>query len=92
MEDNFDKSTKFRCYECKEVVSRHNKFNEDMKENQMCKLCTMTAEYGEKSYVLGPAKITALHLLLWMLNVGYPSTALCHLHPEYSIAYPQRLR
>ena len=46
-EDDFDKSTKFRCYECKEVVSLHDKFNEDVKENQMCELCTMTAEYGK---------------------------------------------
>ena len=46
-EDNFDKSTKFKCYECKEVVSLHDKFSEDVKENQMCKLCTMTAEYGK---------------------------------------------
>ena len=45
--EHLDKSTKFKCAECKEIVSNNDKFNEDLKENQMCKLCTMTAEYGE---------------------------------------------
>ena len=37
IEDNFDKSIKLRCYECNEVVSLDNKFNEDMKDNHMSK-------------------------------------------------------
>ena len=45
--EHLDKSTKFKCAECKEIFSNTDKFNEDSKENQMCKLCTMTAEYGE---------------------------------------------
>ena len=45
--EHMDKSKKFKCAECKEIVSHNDKFNENLKENQMCKLCTMTAEYGE---------------------------------------------
>ena len=41
--DNFDKSTKFRCFKCKDIISLENKF---IDEDQMCKLCTMTAAYG----------------------------------------------
>ena len=47
-EENIDKSTKFMYAECKAVVSLDEKFNKDIKNNQMCKLCTMTAEYGDK--------------------------------------------
>ena len=43
-EDNFDKSTKFRCFKCQDIVSLKNKFND---EDHMCKLCTMTAAYGD---------------------------------------------
>ena len=45
--EHMDKSRKFKCAECKEIVSLDDKFNEDLKDNQMCKLCTRTAEYGE---------------------------------------------
>ena len=48
IEENFDRSINFRCYEFKEVVFLDNKFNEEIMENQMCKLCTMTAKYGNK--------------------------------------------
>ena len=43
-EDNFDKSTKFRCFKCKDIVSLEHKFND---EDHMCKLCTMIAAYGD---------------------------------------------
>ena len=43
-EDNFDKSTKFRCFNCTDIVSLENKFKD---EDHMCKLCTMTAAYGD---------------------------------------------
>ena len=48
---NFDSSKKFECnscFECKEIVSLEDKFNDDLKEDQMCKLCTMFEAYGEK--------------------------------------------
>ena len=46
--EHLEKSTKFNCAECKEIVSINDKFNEDLKGNQMFKLCTMTSEYGDK--------------------------------------------
>ena len=46
--DNFDKSTTFRCFKCKDIVSLEDKFNDDLEENQMCKLCTMFEAYGDK--------------------------------------------
>ena len=30
----------------KEIVSIDDKFNDDLQEDQMCKLCTMTQAYG----------------------------------------------
>ena len=45
-EENIDLSIKFRCYKCKEIVPINDKFNDDLQENQMCKLCTMTEAYG----------------------------------------------
>ena len=44
--ENIDLSIKFRCYKCKEIVPINDKFNDDLQENQMCKLCTMTEAYG----------------------------------------------
>ena len=38
--DNIDKSPKFRCHFI------HDKFNDELEEEQMCKLCTMTDAYG----------------------------------------------
>ena len=43
---SFDRSTKFKCFKCKEIVSLHDKFNDDIQEDQMCKLCTMFQAYG----------------------------------------------
>lgn len=34
----FDKTTKFKCFKCKDIVSLEDKFNDDLKEDQMCKL------------------------------------------------------
>ena len=45
-EDNIDHSKQFKCYKCKEIVSLNDKFNDDLQEQQMCKLCTMTEAYG----------------------------------------------
>ena len=45
-EDNFDISTHFKCFKCKEIVSIDDKFNDDLQKDQMCKLCTMTQAYG----------------------------------------------
>ena len=45
-QDNFDSSSKFKCFNCKEIVSLDDKFNDDLKEDQMCKLCTMFQAYG----------------------------------------------
>ena len=39
IKDTFDKTTKFKCFKCK--------FNDDLTEDQMCKLCTMTEAYGD---------------------------------------------
>ena len=44
--DSFDRSTKFKCFKCKEIVSLDDKFNDDIQEDQMCKLCTMFQAYG----------------------------------------------
>ena len=44
--DNIDHSKQFKCYKCKEIVSLNDKFNDDLQEQQMCKLCTMTEAYG----------------------------------------------
>ena len=32
----------FKCFQCKDIVSLEDKFNDDLKEDQMCKLFTMT--------------------------------------------------
>ena len=42
----FDWSSKFKCYKCKEVVSLDNKFNDDLKEEQMCNICKIISAYG----------------------------------------------
>ena len=47
IKDTFDKTTKFKCFKCKDIVSLKDKFYDDLKENQMCKLCTMTEAYGD---------------------------------------------
>ena len=47
IEDTFDKTTKFKCFQCKDIVSLEDKFNDDLKEDQMCKLCTMTEAYAD---------------------------------------------
>ena len=44
--NNFDSSSKFKCFNCKEIVSLDDKFNDDLEEDQMCKLCTMFQAYG----------------------------------------------
>ena len=44
--DSFDISTKFKCFKCREIVSLDDKFNNDIQEDQMCKLCTMFQAYG----------------------------------------------
>ena len=44
--DNINTSTHFKCFQCKEIVSIDDKFNDDLQNNQMCKLCTMTQAYG----------------------------------------------
>ena len=46
IKDNIDISTHFMCFRCKDIVSLNDKFNDDLMENQMCKLCTMTEAYG----------------------------------------------
>ena len=45
-EDNINTSTHFKCFQCKKIVSIDDKFNDDLQNNQMCKLCTMTQAYG----------------------------------------------
>ena len=45
--NNFDESMKFRCFKCKDIVSLKDKLNDDLVENQMCKLCTMTEAYSD---------------------------------------------
>ena len=45
-EDNFNTSTNFKCFKFKEIVSIDDKFNDDLQEDQMCKLYTMTQAYG----------------------------------------------
>ena len=44
--DNFDSPSQFKCFHCKEIVSLDDKFNDDLKEDQMCKLCTIFQAYG----------------------------------------------
>ena len=44
--DNINPSTYFKCFQCKDIVSINDKFNDDLQNNQMCKLCTMTQAYG----------------------------------------------
>ena len=61
-EDNINTSTHFKCFQCKEIFSIEDKFNDDLQNNQMCKLCTMTQAYGLYKKGLGPAlERTALH-------------------------------
>ena len=36
----------FKCFKCKGIVSMTDKFNDDLQEEQMYKLCTMTEAYG----------------------------------------------
>ena len=45
-QDSFDSSAKFKCFTCKEIVSLDDKFNDGLKEDQICKLCTMFQAYG----------------------------------------------
>ena len=40
---------------CKNIVSIDDKFNDDLKEDQMCNLCTMFAAYDNWKGGLGPA-------------------------------------
>ena len=35
IKDTFDKTTKFKCFKCKDIVSLEDKFNDDLKEDQM---------------------------------------------------------
>ena len=44
--DIIDVLTQFKCFKCREVVSLNNKFNDDLHDEQMCKLCTMIEAYG----------------------------------------------
>ena len=46
-EDNIDKLSQFKCFKCRNIVSLNDKFNGDLKKDQMCKLCTMFAAYGD---------------------------------------------
>ena len=32
-QNNFDSSSKFKCFNCKEIVSLDDKFNDDLKED-----------------------------------------------------------
>ena len=41
------KNMQFKCVKCKNIVSLDDKFNDDLKEDQMCKLCTMFAAYDD---------------------------------------------
>ena len=43
---DFDGSSKFKCYKCKEVVSLDNMFNDDLKEEQKCNICKIISAYG----------------------------------------------
>ena len=45
--EHFDTLRKFMCFRCKEIVSLNYKFNDDIKEDQICKLCTMFEAYGD---------------------------------------------
>ena len=44
--DIIDVLTQFKCFKCRKVVSLTNKFNDDLQDEQMYKLCTMTEAYG----------------------------------------------
>ena len=55
-EDNIDKHIQFKCVKCKNIVPLHDKFNDDLNEDQMCKLCAMFAAYDDQKKGLGPAK------------------------------------
>ena len=59
--DNFDQSTKFRCFKCKDIVLLEDKFNYDLEEDQMCKLCTMTEDYMVINIMTWSSLETALH-------------------------------
>ena len=52
---NFDSSSKFKCFNCKEIVSLDDKFNDSLKEDQMFKICTMFQAYGKQEIRIGPA-------------------------------------
>ena len=41
-----DVLTQFKCFKCREVFSLNNKFNDDLQDEQMCKLCTLIEAYG----------------------------------------------
>ena len=45
--DIIEKLSNFKCFKCKKIVSLNDKFNDDLKEDQLCKLCTITAAYGD---------------------------------------------
>ena len=59
--DNFDQSTEFRCFKCKDIVLLEDKFNCDLEEDQMCKLCTMTEDYTVINRVTWSSLETASH-------------------------------
>ena len=46
VQGDFDGSSKFKCYKCKEVVSLDNMFNDDLKEEQKCNICKIISAYG----------------------------------------------
>ena len=54
-EDDINKSIQFKCVKCKTIVSLNDKFNDDLKEDQMCKLWTMFDAYDGWKGGLGPA-------------------------------------
>ena len=58
-QDNFESLRKFRCFKCKEIVSLEDKFNDDLKEYQMCKLCLKPMEINSDGLV--QPQRTALH-------------------------------
>ena len=46
-EVTIDKLVQWMCFKCMNIVSLNDKFNGDPKKDQMCKLCTMFAAYGD---------------------------------------------
>ena len=38
LNSRINNSTHFKCLKCKDIFSINDKFNDDLKENQMCKL------------------------------------------------------